>query len=123
MNINYSALFNSLFSYDSANPMLFNSGLFLFFFTVFLAVYAQLYQNKRIRTFYVLLFSFFFYYKASGFYLGILLFTLGFDFWIALKISAAESKLVKRLWLLLSLISSLGLLAYFKYTNFFLQNY
>lgn len=114
--------FNELFLYDPKNVMLFNSGTFLFFFTFFLLGYSYLYQNKTLRTFYVLAFSFFFYYKSSGFYLGILLFTIVFDYWIGLNIAKATTKAKKKAWLLLSVFSSLGLLAYFKYTNFILLN-
>jgi alginate O-acetyltransferase complex protein AlgI len=114
--------FNELFLYHPNNVMLFNSGAFLFFFTFFLLGYSYLYQNKTLRTFYVLAFSFFFYYKSSGFYLGILLFTIVFDYWIGLNIYKAQTKSKKRAWLLLSVLSSLGLLAYFKYTNFILFN-
>lgn len=117
-----SKAFSDLFLYDSKNVMLFNSGTFLLFFTFFLLGYSYLYQNKTIRTFYVLAFSFFFYYKSSGLYLGVLLFTIVFDYWIGLNIAKAQNKQKKLAWLLLSVCSSLGLLAYFKYTNFILLN-
>jgi alginate O-acetyltransferase complex protein AlgI len=111
-----------LFTYDPDHPMLFNSGQFLFVFTVFMAIYAAIYKNKLSRTLYVLVFSFFFYYKSSGRYLGILLLTVIVDYGLALLIYQSKTKAQKKLYLILSLVSSLGLLFYFKYTNFFLEN-
>lgn len=118
----WSNVIHDLFSYDSANPMLFNSGQFLFFFTLFLIGYAFLYNNKLSRTLYVLGFSFFFYYKSSGWYLLILLFTLAADYGLAWAIFKAKKQKFRTLWLVISLCTSLGLLAYFKYTNFLLEN-
>ncbi len=115
-------IFHDLFGYVKDSPMLFNSGQFLFFFTIFLIFYAILFKNRLSRTLYVLAFSFFFYYKASGWYLGILLATLAVDYGLALAIHHARKKLFRTLWLIFSLCTSLGLLAYFKYTNFFLEN-
>lgn len=115
-------ILHDLISYNPDRPMLFNSGQFLLYFTLFLAFYAVLYKNKASRTLYVLAFSFFFYYKASGWYLIILLITLAVDYGLALAIYKSEKKRTRTLWLIFSLCTSLGLLAYFKYTNFFLEN-
>jgi D-alanyl-lipoteichoic acid acyltransferase DltB (MBOAT superfamily) len=108
--------------YDPQNPMLFNSGVFLFVFTVFIFIYALLYQNRTLRTLYVILFSLYFYYKASGWYLGILLLTVVVDYYIALFIYRTSKPIYKKLGLLVSIFTSVGLLCYFKYTNFFLSN-
>ena len=103
--------------------MLFNSGQFLFFFILFLIAYSFLYNNKLSRTLFVLGFSFFFYYKASGWYLIVLLITLAVDYLLAHAIYKAKQQKYRTLWLIFSLCTSLGLLAYFKYTNFFLENW
>ncbi|MCS6905191.1 MAG: MBOAT family protein [Bacteroidia bacterium] len=109
-------------TYDPQNPMLFNSGVFLFVFTVFIFIYSWVYQNRVARTVYVILFSLYFYYKASGWYLVILLLTVFVDYYIGLRIYSAPKPLQKKLWLCLSIFTSVGLLCYFKYTNFFLSN-
>ena len=116
------AFLSDLFTYNSKNPMIFNSGAFFVLFTVFISIYALIYKNRTSVAVYVILFSFFFYYKSSGIYLLILVATSLTDYFFALLISKTKSILKKRLWLILSLGSSLGLLAYFKYTNFFLEN-
>lgn len=116
------AFLSDLFTYNSKTPMIFNSGVFFVLFTVFISIYALIYKNKTSVAVYVILFSFFFYYKSSGIYLLILVATSLTDYFFALLISKTNNLLKKRLWLFLSLGSSLGLLAYFKYTNFFLEN-
>ncbi len=118
----WSNIIHDLFSYEVASPMLFNSGQFLFFFVLFLIAYAFLFNNKLSRTLFVLGFSFFFYYKASGWYLIVLLVTLGADYALALAIQKAKQQKYRVFWLVVSLCTSLGLLAYFKYTNFFAEN-
>ena len=111
-----------LFSYDPKNPMLFNSGAFLLLFTVFLSIYSIVYKQKAVRTIYVIAFSLFFYYKASGWYLGILLLSIILDYWVALAIYQSNKPWKKKLLLAISLTANIALLCYFKYTNFFIGN-
>ena len=111
-----------IFNYNQQNPMIFNSGIFLFLFTLFITIYALIYKNKRIVTIYVIAFSLLFYYKSSGWYLWILVFTTITDYSFAIAIVRAKQLIYKRIWLTLSVGVSLGILAYFKYTNFFLEN-
>ncbi len=121
--MSWTNIIHDLLSYDASSPMLFNSGQFLFFFILFLIAYSFLYNNKLSRTLFVLGFSFFFYYKASGWYLIVLLITLAVDYLLAHAIYKAKQQKYRTLWLIFSLCTSLGLLAYFKYTNFFLENW
>lgn len=102
--------------------MLFNSGAFLVLFTVFITIYALIYKNATARIAYVVAFSLFFYYKASGWYLFILLLSIVLDYFVAFLISDAKSKTIKKAWLILSISANVGLLCYFKYTNFFIEN-
>ncbi|MFH0866107.1 MAG: MBOAT family O-acyltransferase [Bacteroidota bacterium] len=111
-----------LFGFDRDNPVLFNSGLFLLFFTVFISVYAFIYKKRFIRTVFVILFSLFIYYKISGWFLLVLLLTATIDYILALLIQKSGKKIHKKIFLALSLCASLGLLIYFKYTNFFIEN-
>ncbi len=53
----------------------------------------------------------------------LLLYSIVIDYFVSLKIEAAIPGSQKRkFWLLLSLVTNLGLLAYFKYTNFFFRS-
>lgn len=114
---------NELFGYNSNAPMIFNSGVFLVLFIVFISIYALIRKNRLSVTLFVIAFSLLFYYKSSGWYLWILVFTTITDFAFALAITRAQKLLFKRIWLFLSVGVSLGILAYFKYTNFILENF
>ncbi|HBJ09465.1 MAG TPA: membrane-bound O-acyltransferase family protein, partial [Coprobacter fastidiosus] len=106
------------FLYDPNNPMLFNSGFFFFLFLAFLFLYRYCRKNELLRNLYVMLFSFYFYYKSSGIYLLVLIFVCTFDFFIGRLLHRTERK-VSRKWLVtLSLIVNICMLGYFKYTNF-----
>ncbi|MFH0893694.1 MAG: MBOAT family protein [Bacteroidota bacterium] len=111
-----------LLSYDPKYPMLFNSGAFFILFTVFLLIYSFLSKNRTVRTAYIIAFSLYFYYKASGWYLLILWLSIVVAWWLALLIERTESKKRKRLYLILAIVFSIALLVFFKYTDFFLQN-
>ena len=110
-----------LLSYDAAKPLIFSSGLFLFLFTGFLIFYALLRHDAPARIAYVILFSLYFYYKSSGLYFLLLVFAATSDYWIARALHASRRPWARRGWVLLSVGVNLGMLAYFKYTNFLID--
>ena len=121
----------SLLSYNPQEPLLFSSGLFLFLFLGFSFVYMLLRRHLQPRLLFVTLFSYYFYYKSSGFYFFLLAIVTVSDFLIARRIQTLADRSLtekgkerclrrRRKWLVaLSLMIDLGLLGYFKYTNFF----
>ncbi len=111
------------FSFDFHNPMLFNSGLFLFLFLFFLIGYLRIYQNVQARLGYVIVFSLFFYYKSSGYFIGLFLFTIIVTYYLALWIDKQQDKKIRNVGLFLSIIFNVSFLLYFKYFNFFLSNF
>jgi alginate O-acetyltransferase complex protein AlgI len=108
-------------TYNAKDPLLFNSVFFLFFFCVFLLGYQFLYKRKLTRVIYFTLFSLYFFYKACGFYFGFIILSAIVDFNLSNWIYTAKTKAVKNLILIFSITINLGLLFYFKYTNFFIQ--
>ncbi|MBP3227224.1 MAG: MBOAT family protein [Bacteroidaceae bacterium] len=109
----------SLLRYDAAAPLLFNSGLFLWLFAGFALVYALLQRRTTARLLFVTLFSYYFYYKSSGTYFFLLAVVSASDFLIARALGrTADAPRTRRLLVAASLTLNLGLLAYFKYTNF-----
>ena len=109
-----------ILSYDPAEPMIFSSGLFLYLFLGFTFVYYLLRRRLDARLLFVTLFSYYFYYKSSGIYFFLLAVVTVSDFLLARSIYLLRHDRRRRKWLLaLSLGIDLGLLAYFKYTNFF----
>ncbi len=105
--------------YSPKEPLLFSSGLFIFLFTGFMYVYFLVYKQHRAKTIFVILFSLYFYYKSSGIYFLLLILSAIVDFLLANAIFRAEGARKKKVILIISLVLNLGMLAYFKYTNFF----
>jgi len=108
------------FVYNPKEPMIFSSGFFLFLFLGFMAVYSLVYKHNTLKNIYLTLFSIFFYYKSSGLYFILLIITAVVDYNLAKQIARTEIKQRRTLFLVLSLIVNIGMLIYFKYTNFFL---
>jgi alginate O-acetyltransferase complex protein AlgI len=111
------------FVYNPNEPLLFNSGLFLLLFTAFLWIYIALSPTHRPKMIFVILFSLYFYYKSSGEYFVLLLFATVIDFTLAKLIYNSEQKWQKKIYIILTLVVNLGMLGYFKYTNFLLETY
>ena len=120
INIDFSKLFQ-LFVYDPKDPLLFSSSLFLFLFFGLLVVYRLFAKYTNFRIFTLILFSLFFYYKASGLFLILLLASSIINFYSAKLIHKAEQGIGRKLLFLSVLLLNLGALAYFKYTNFFIK--
>ena len=57
-DIDYSKL-TGLFEYNAKEPLLFNTGYFVWMFAAFMLVYGIVYRNTFTRTFYLTLFSLF----------------------------------------------------------------
>jgi D-alanyl-lipoteichoic acid acyltransferase DltB (MBOAT superfamily) len=99
--------------------MLFNSLQFVFFFIVVSLAYYSLPHRGRIWL--LLLASCYFYAVFKPIYILILFITIIVDYSAGIWIENATG--VKRKWILiLSLVSNIGFLAYFKYYNFFIDN-
>lgn len=107
-----------LFSYSEKSPILFNQYSFLLLFTFMYAGFSLIHEKVKIRSVYLLLFSLFFYYKSSGLYFLLLLFSTVVDYGCGYGIYLAKEKWKKNIYLVLSLVSNLGLLAFFKYSYF-----
>ena len=106
------------FRYHPEEPLIFNSGFFLFLFTAFLTIYTAFQKTHRAKLTFVTLFSLYFYYKSSGIYFLILIGSIIIDFGLANLIYRATTRTKKMFMLVFSLVINLGMLGYFKYTNF-----
>ncbi len=111
----------ALLSYDASSPLIFSSGLFLFLLAAFLLLYSRLRYAPTARIFYVILFSLYFYYKSSGLYFLLLILAATSDYWIARGIHRVRNRAGRRWLVALSVAVNLGMLGYFKYTNFFVE--
>lgn len=113
--------FQKLFNYDPEKPLIFSTAAFWLFMLFVLAGYSLIYKKLFIRNFYLFIVSLFFYYKSGGLFLILLLIVTVIDFTCGLLIYKSQKKFFKRLFILLSLISNLGILAYFKYDGFIIS--
>ena len=110
-----------LLHYNPTAPLIFNSGLFLFLFVAFLALYLLLRRTTTLRIIYVTAFSLFFYYKSSGLYFLLLVFAAVSDYLISHAIARSDDPRTRKRWVAASVAINLGMLGYFKYTNFFVE--
>lgn len=106
------------FLYDKNKPWVFSGSHFWIIFFLFFAVYSFVYRKTNIRSLYVLLFSLFFYYKSSGFYFLILIFSTLVDYFIGNQIFKSQLKSKKKLWVGVSVAINLLILGFFKYSEF-----
>ena len=109
------------FLYDSKNPLLFNNGFFVYFFTLFILLFFALRNHHKARRYVFCLFSLYFFYKASGWFVGLVLISAVVDFFLSNAIYREKSQGRKKFLLVLSILFNLGMLFYFKYTDFFIE--
>ena len=102
--------------------MIFNSDIFLLFFSVVILLYWLVRNNQGHRDWLILIASFLFYGTWDWRFLGLLVLTGGIDFVCAYKISNSNNQTIKKRWLMFSLLSNLGTLGFFKYAGFFLDS-
>ena len=103
--------------------MLFNSIDFTIFFPIFFVVYWIVAKKLTFRNVFLLASSYLFYGWWDWRFLFLIIFSSFVDFTIGQKIFNSTNKRVKKNYLLASLLINLGLLGYFKYTNFFIDSF
>lgn len=106
--------------------MIFSTSLFLIFFTIVFLIYWLVLgsindDSKRLkaRIVFLLLASYYFYMSWNPVFILLILFSTAVDYIAGIKIYNSDSKRNKKLFLIISLVTNLGFLAYFKYVNFF----
>ena len=114
----FKSVLSEIFNFNPDKPFVFTTAAFWIFFLLVLAGYSLLYKKLMIRNIYLFLISLFFYYKAGGLFLFILIFVTVVDYSCGFLIYKSRRKSGKMFFVLLSIISNLGLLGYFKYTAF-----
>lgn len=109
------------FLYDAKNPLLFNNGFFVYFFAFFILLYFVFRKQNTARSYIVSLFSLYFFYKASGLFVILVLISAVVDYILSNLIYTRQKTGSKKALLALSIVINLGMLFYFKYTNFFIS--
>jgi alginate O-acetyltransferase complex protein AlgI len=100
--------------------MLFNSFNFLLFFPVVTILYFLL--PHAARWFMLLAASCIFYMCFIPKYILILFFTIIIDYFAGILIDSQTNSRKRKAWLITSLVANIGVLAVFKYFNFFISN-
>ncbi|HTA27553.1 MAG TPA: MBOAT family O-acyltransferase [Bacteroidia bacterium] len=101
--------------------MVFSSIIFLLYFLpVFLFTYYL--ADKKYKNAVILIFSIFFYSWGAPKFIFVILGTTFLDFFLVKWMSKTKTRLYRRIMLTLSVSINLGLLFYFKYSGFFIEN-
>lgn len=101
--------------------MLFNSFIFWAFFAIVIAMYWRL--GHRGQNILLLVASYTFYGYWDWRFLSLIAFSTIVDFVVAQRVEANTEQEIKRRWLLLSICTNLGLLGFFKYFGFFVNEF
>ena len=101
--------------------MIFSTTTFLlYFFPLFFFFYYS--SPKGLRNILILLGSIIFYSWGAPKFVFIILISTYIDFYVVNTLHASSNRKVRKLLLSLSIFINLGLLVYFKYANFFVEN-
>jgi D-alanyl-lipoteichoic acid acyltransferase DltB (MBOAT superfamily) len=102
--------------------MLFNTPLFLLFFTVFFLLYSFVFLRRTPRLYLILVSSLVFYAGWNYRFIPLLIFSAVVDYFAAQAIDNSNRTAVRKLLLAVSVAVNLGILAVFKYSGFVLQS-
>ena len=99
--------------------MRFNELAFFAFIAAFFAIYFQ--TRGRVRLFFILVSSYFFYGWWDWRFLAVLWGSTAFNYRIGVRLGGSGEGKARRKWIVASVIVNLGLLGYFKYCDFFIS--
>ena len=97
--------------------MLFNSIDFIIFFVLFFVAFLAI-RDRHYKHLLILGASYFFFYYTSNYLISLLIFSTILDFYVGKKIWECTSKQKKKILLGCSIAGNLGLLGFFKYSDF-----
>ena len=104
--------------------MVFNSlGFFIFLPVVFSIYWFVLQKRLKLQNVFLLLASYFFYGWWDWRFLGLIFLSTVVDYCIGIQIEKQDTAIQKKRWLWCSVIFNVGLLAFFKYFNFFIASW
>lgn len=112
-------LLRHIFAFDAGSPLLFTQFYFWAFFAIVFAFFAMMQNKILLRNTFLFAVSLFFYYKTSGIFVGLLVFSVIANWLLAIWIHVTKKELGRRLLVVASAVIDLGILCYFKYAYFF----
>ena len=115
--------FISIFSFDERYPLLFTQFNFWAFFAVVFAGFCLMKNKRLLRNTYLFFMSVLFYYKTSGLFVLILIFSTIFGFFVGKGLDRSQKTPYRKFLLTIGVIVNLAILCYFKYAYFFTDVY
>lgn len=106
-----------LMQYDASQPMLFNTGLFLVLFALFLLLYQAIYRWRKVKMTLVIAFSLFVYYKSGSWCVFILCGVCVSDYLLGICLGNTLCNFIRRGIVAFNVLLNVGMLVYFKYFN------
>ena len=104
--------------------MFFNSIDFAIFLPiVFVLYWFVAHRHLKVQNFLIVVASYFFYAYWDWRFLGLILFSTCVDYVVGRKLKNEVKVTHRKIWLWTSVIVNIGLLGFFKYYNFFLENF
>jgi D-alanyl-lipoteichoic acid acyltransferase DltB (MBOAT superfamily) len=100
--------------------MLFHEPVFLIFFLIVFPVYLLVRTNNRLMNAWLMVASYVFYGYWYWPYIVLLFSTSAIDYFMVVLMERKQN--TRKLWLIISLVSNFGLLAFFKYSIFLTEN-
>ena len=100
--------------------MLFNTPEFIVFFISILVIISCI-KFRRFQHLFLVGSSYFFFYFSNNFLISLLIYSTLLDFYLGKAIFNSKNKRTKKLLLITSLAGNLGLLGFFKYANFMID--
>lgn len=120
MNLeNLKSFFTIVFSFDERYPLLFTQFYFWAFFAIVFAGFALVKNRILLRNTFLFLVSVLFYYKTSGLFVLLLVFSTLFGLYIGKRIDVNEKQRKRKFCMILGVGVNLLVLFYFKYAYFF----
>jgi alginate O-acetyltransferase complex protein AlgI len=101
--------------------MIFTSFEFVLFFTMVILV-RHFIRNFTVEKWFLLVASYVFYMSWNIPFAFLILFTSLVDYFVGVGLGRIQGQRKREVLLVVSIVANLGVLAYFKYTNFFLDN-
>ena len=115
--------FISIFSFDERYPLLFTQFNFWAFFAVVFAGFCLMKNKRLLRNTYLFFMSVLFYYKTSGLFVLILIFSTIFGFFVGKGLDRSQKTPYRKFLLTIGVVVNLAILCYFKYAYFFTDVY
>ncbi len=112
---------SEIFFFNPEKPLIFTQLYFWVFYGVVLLAFSIIYKDRALRNAFLFLISLFFYYKTSGLFFLILVFSTFVNFYLGNWIHASEKRSARKFAVFLSVFVNLFLLSYFKYAYLFVD--